>query len=360
MNRFTNYLLKLFLKNILIISLFIIIIQYLSSAYGNLGLLEGYKYSIIDFIILTSYGITLGINQLVPIIVAVAVLLTIIMLMKNNEMLAYMTIGGSIFRLAFPMLFIGFILASLMMYSEYKIIPGARDLRENKLDTMKNRPIRKSNTYHNMWFVSRDNNITHIDLISPGEKTIFNVQEYILNNDNRLTQINKIEKVIKENEVWTAYNIQTIFLNQNPPITEIKEKEISNDETWDKLTNIKSLDIRGYNPKELYTLMQLYKEKGINSSNVEIALYFKIASAISVIILILVLYPMSINFSRNYSIVKNASMTFSIFIVFILVQQSFLSLGKNGLFSPAVAVFFPIILFFIIGLMIIFYKNRPQ
>ncbi len=73
MNKFSWYLLKLFLKNLTIVSLFVIMLQWLSSAYGNINILEGYKYSAVDFIIAATYGIVLGINQLVPMIVAVEV-----------------------------------------------------------------------------------------------------------------------------------------------------------------------------------------------------------------------------------------------------------------------------------------------
>lgn len=360
MDRFILYILKLFLKNLFIIAMFIILLQFLSSAYGNLGSLEGYKYNILDFIILTSYGIVLGINQLIPIIAAVSVLITIIMLMKNNEMLAYITIGGSISRLSIPLIITGCILVAFIIYSEYNIIPKARVVRENMLDKMKNKPKTITHTYHNIWFINKNNVITHIELVSHTEKALYNIQEYILNNNNQLMQINKIEKITKENNVWTAYNIQSITLDKNPPAVHIKEKKIMNDTTWEKLTNIKSSDIRSYNPNELLTLIQLYKEKGINSSKLELSLYFKFASAVSVIILILVLYPMSINFSRNYSIVKNASVTFSIYLIFILIQHTFLSFGNNGILSPIIAVFSPIILFFFLGIFFIYYKNKPR
>ena len=198
---------------------------------GGVSVIEGYKYNILDFIILTSYGIILGINQLIPIIIAVTVLVTIIMLMKHNEMLAYMTIGGSIIHIAIPFLIIGSMLVIFMIYSEYYIIPKARVVREAMLDRMKNRPKKITHTYNNIWLINKNNTITHIELVSYTEKTLYNIQEYILNNHNQLIQINKIEKIKKENNIWTAYNIQSIKLSHNPPIYQIKEKETINNTT---------------------------------------------------------------------------------------------------------------------------------
>lgn len=359
MNKFSIYVMKSFLKTLFLTSLLINLLLYLSAAYGNLSLLNGYEYNILDFIILTSYGIVLGINPLMPIIVAVSIMITMIMIMRNNELLAYMTIGGSIIRLAIPFIAIGCILVVCMIIIEYKFIPTSRETRETLLDKMKNRPPRTSHGQHSIWFINKNNVITYIGLVSYTDKTIYDIQEFISDDTGKLISIKKTEKVVKDGENWVAYNIKTTDIKTNPPKTTVTLQDNINDNTWDRLVSIESSDIRKYNPNELYTLIKLFKEKGVNTNNLEISLYFKYASAISVIVLILVIYPMSINFSRNYSIIKNATVTFSICLVFTLIQHSFLSLGNNGVFSPIVAVGSPIIIFLCVGLYIIYLKNKP-
>jgi len=340
-NKFSWYLLKLFLKNLTIVSLFVIMLQWLSSAYGNLNILEGYKYSAVDFIVVATYGIVLGINQLVPMIVAVSIIITMIILMRSNELLAYMVIGGSLGRLSIPLILVGIVLSSFMIFMEYKAIPEVRVVRENMLNTMRDMPVsNNASGFYNQV-------ITHISLVSISEKKIYGVDEYIPDKNGKIAYINKMEKLVKEDDKWVAYNIQQMSILSNPPEIKYIDKNVLNDNSWDRLISISTGDTRVYTPTELYTLIQLFSEKGINTDTLELNLYYKFAYAVSVIVLIILLYPISINFSRNYSIVKNASITFSISLIFILVQHSSRSLGSSGILPPIAATFGPIVVFLI-------------
>ena len=361
MNKFSQYLLRLFLKNFIIVSLFVIMLQWLSSAYGNLNILENAKYTAVDFIVVAAYGIVLGINQLIPMVVAVSIIMTMIILMRSNELLAYMVIGGSLGRLAFPLIFVGVIISSLMIFMEYKIIPEVRVARENMLNVMRGQPVsNNAGGFFNTWFLDKNQVITHITLVSVSEKTIYGIDEYIPDSSGKIASIKKIEKLVKEDDNWVAYNTQNMNILTNPPKIEVIERNVLSDKSWDRLISIKTTDMRVYTPTELYTLIQLFTEKGLNTDSLKLNLYYKFAYSISVIILIVLLYPISINFSRNYSIVKNASVTFSISIVYLGVQYIFRSLGSSGILPPAAATFLPIIVFLFIGLFLIYYRSLAK
>ena len=169
-----------------------------------------------------------------------------------------------------------------------------------------------------------------------------------------------MEKLVKEDDKWVAYNIQQMNILSNPPEIKYIDKNVLNDNSWDRLISISTGDTRVYTPTELYTLIQLFSEKGINTDTLELNLYYKFAYAVSVIVLIILLYPISINFSRNYSIVKNASITFSISLIFILVQHSSRSLGSSGILPPIAATFGPIVVFLCIGIFLIYYRSLAK
>ena len=298
MSKFSLYLLKLFLKNLAVVSLFVMILLWLSSAYGNLNILDGYDYSAVDFIVVGIYSTILGINPIIPIIISVSIIVTMIILMRSNELLAYMVIGGSLARLSIPLVLIGVVISSFMLFMDYKAVPEVREVRENMLKTMRDMPV--------------------------------------------------------------SNNTQQMSILSNPPEIKHIDRNVLNDDSWDRLISISTSDIRAYTPTELYTLIQLFREKGINTDTLELNLYYKFAYAVSVIVLIILLYPISINFSRNYSIVKNASLTFSISLVFILVQHSSRSLGSSGIIPPIAATFGPIIIFLCIGIFLIYYRSLAK
>ena len=121
MSKFSLYLLKLFLKNLAVVSLFVMILLWLSSAYGNLNILDGYDYSAVDFIVVGIYSTILGINPIIPIIISVSIIVTMIILMRSNELLAYMVIGGSLARLSIPLVLIGVVICApiTLLFQKY-------------------------------------------------------------------------------------------------------------------------------------------------------------------------------------------------------------------------------------------------
>ena len=361
MYRFRIYLLKLFVKNLLIVLLLTSVLQWLSSAYGNLNILQGQDYTLTDFVVVTSYGIILGINQLMPMVISVTIIITIIMLMRYNELIGYVSIGGSLVRIAAPLVMIGLLISILMLIIDYKIIPDARTARENKLAEMQGFQVSNQvNIFHNQWFMDKNQVVTNIGFISVTNKVVYNVKEYFFDKDHKIDLVVSIEKIIEENNQWIAYNVIKQDISTNPPQIKNIEKEVIDGDFWNKLVSIRTADIRGYSQSELYTLINLFKAKGLKTNELEILLYFKFALALSVITLLILLYPISIDFSRNYSIVKNASLSFSLALVFMIVQHSLRALGNNGLFSPLVAVFTPLILFLIVGILLIYYRSKVK
>lgn len=368
MNKISLYIIKLFLKNIFISSLLILMMLFLSAAYGAIGSLAGYDYSMAQFIIFTFYAALLDINKIIPISIALSVMMTILMLMRSNEMLAYITIGGSIIKLSVPFLIIGMIISIIMMIMEYKVVPVAKTNKEVWRGIVKGYKNNNIITgFNDTWFVGHDEVITNIGFVSITDKKVYNVTEYFLDNNSVKYIVNieviSIKEVAENNEgQWVAENITVNNISKNPPeITHIKERVLREGTSiWDQMVSLSTTNIKELTPKELYTMVQISKSKGINSSAYEISLYYKIASALSVIILVLFLFPISINFSRNFSIVKNATITFSFALIFILSQNIGRALGDKGALSPFTATFGPLILFLILSIILIYSRSRAR
>ena len=62
----------------------------------------------------------------------------------------------------------------------------------------------------------------------------------------------------------------------------------------------------------------------------------------------------------NYSIVKNATMTFSIALLFILSTNIGKAMGDSGVLSPFTATFGPLILFLVVSIALISYRSRAR
>ncbi len=364
MNKFYIYTILQFVKNLLVVSLLVLIILMLSSFYGITNSLSGYDHTLSNIVSISVASSIIDINKVIPVVAAVTVIVTMLILMRSNELLAYMTIGGSVARLVVPFLLIGSVISASMMYIEYKVVPEARNYKDMELKKVKsgNKSVVNNLTgFNDAWFVGHDNVITNIGFVSISDKKVYNVTEYIM-DATRIVSIVEIEVISKQGNNWVADNITVNGLLTNPPKIEHIPSKVLQEGTsiWDQMVSLSTTNEKALTPKELVTMIKLSEAKGISSAQYELSLYFKIASALSVIVLILFLFPISIDFSRNYSIVKNTAITFSFALIFIIAQTIGKTLGDSGVLSPFNATFGPIILFLVISILIILKRSRAK
>lgn len=369
MNSFYVYTIKTFLKYLFFVALLILMLLVLSSIWTLSVSLSETEYTLQELVSIAAASSLIDVNKVVPIIAALAVMITMLILMRSNELLAYMTIGGSVGKLVIPFLLMGIALSAIMLYIEYKVVPEARVYKDSELSRLKSGVTTNSLTgFNNTWFVGSDKVISNIGFVSITDKKVYNVTEYFLDN-NSVKYIVKIDVISKQenntngnkNE-WVADNITVSNISKNPPeISYIKSRVLREGTSiWDQMVSLSTTNEKALTPRELHTMIQISKSKGINSSTYEINLYFKIASALSVIVLVIFLFPISINFSRNYSIVKNATITFTFALVFIISQTIGKSLGDKGALSPVTATFGPLILFLVISVFLIYSRSKAR
>lgn len=367
MNTFFVYTVKTFVRYLFFVSLLILMLLMLSSVWTLSVSLSEQEYSLKELVSIAAASSLIDVNKVVPIIAALAVMVTMLILMRSNELLAYMTIGGSVGKLVIPFLLVGMSLSVLMIYIEYKVVPEARAYKDRELNRIKYNITTNSLVgFNNTWFVGHDEVITNIGFVSITEKKVYNITEYFLDN-NTIKNIVNIDVISKKEDgeykgQWVADNITVHNISTNPPkITHIDSRVLREGTSiWDQMVSLSTTNIKALTPRELYTMIQISISKGLNSSIYEINLYYKIASALSVIVLVIFLFPISIDFSRNYSIVKNATITFSFALVFILSQTIGKVLGDKGALSPIAATFGPLILFLIFSIFLIYSRSRAK
>ena len=183
MNTFFVYTVKTFLRYLFFVSLLILMLLMFSSIWTLSVSLSESEYSLKELVSVAVASSLIDVNKVVPIISALAVMVTMLILMRSNELLAYMTIGGSVAKLVVPFLLIGISLSALMMYIEYSVVPSARIYKDSELNRIKyNSPTNSLTGFNNTWFVGHDEVITNIGFVSITDKKVYNVVEYMLDN----------------------------------------------------------------------------------------------------------------------------------------------------------------------------------
>lgn len=360
MGLFQRYVFISFFKYIFIVGLFVNLMSLISSTMGESKDLSKYDYSIIDFIMLQGYNMALHFNLIMPAIPTIAAVIVIIILMRSNELLAYVSLGGTITKLAVPFITVGIIMSSFMILWEYHVIPKVRVDREELRDKMQGKKYNRIAVYNDIWMMDANNKIINIKFIDMIGKTINGITQYNINNEFTITKIEKINEAVKVSNGWKISNFETLDVSSNPPKITNEASKIVQNHLWDDLMKVAVVDIRALSPTQLSTLSNIMAKHGMSTNKYDMLYYSKYANAISVIVLLILVFPIAINFSRNYSIVKNAAVTIVLGLLFWVVQASCYSLGDTGLLSPFLSNFLPLITFVIISSVIIYFRQYKR
>lgn len=330
-----------------------------SSAMGDSKMLADYNYPFFQFVKLQLCAIVLNLNLVMPITTTVATIIVILLLMRSHELLAYVSLGGTVLSLAIPFISVGIAISAGMMIIEYKVLPPIREVREALVVQMRGEKYVKNYGYTDLWLVDGDNKLINIEVVNTAERELNGLSEYFLNQNGQIKNIETVETVKYTNDGWLASGRKIVDISKNPPTAyKIPDGNINN-KLLEDLFRVTATDIRGLSPTDLATMVKVLESRGINVNKYKNALYSKFANALSVIVLLILTFPIAINFSRNYSLIKNAAITFAMGLTYWLFQAICASLGKT-LLSPFLSNFLPLILFFMISIVIVFRRERAR
>lgn len=359
MTLFHRYVIKLFLKYLIIVQLFVTIMSLFSSAMGDSKMLADYNYSFFQFAKLQLCAIALNFNLVMPITTTVATIIVILLLMRSHELLAYVSLGGTVASLAIPFISIGVAISAGMIGIEYKVTPKVRDYRENLLSEMRGETQAKRTGYFNLWLVDGNDKLVNINVVNTADREIDGMTEYFLDEKGQINRIETVERVKYDNGSWLALGKTNFDMSKNPPAVTKQDRSSIQSRLIEDLFKVTSSEVRGLSPTELATMAKVLKSRGVNVGKYQNALYAKFANALSVIVLLVITFPVAINFSRNYSLIKNAAITFSMGLLYWLFQAVCTSLGKTFL-TPFLSNFLPLILFAALSVVIVYKRERAR
>ena len=332
-----------FILLVFIILFFIIDISYTLSdilkSKPSAGILIMYYLNMIPFIFLT----------VSPFSIPIAVFYTFGELNRNNEILSMRASGISIMRIAFPVIFFAFIISSLSLIVQEKMLLTS----QKKIEDIKMRYIKK-----NLEITSEEVNFafTSGDMIffarkfSPREKSLYDVMIFEENEKNNIATETFAKSIVYTGKQWVANNVMAYIIADNGENlgspSYLKQKNIQLDEKPETLAFKKSILSQFAPLKTLRKEMrQLKRAKAIDKFvNLQIDYNRKVAEPLSNIFLVIGILPVALEIKKR----RAAFSSLGTGIIFSLIYYAFmfvgLALGKTGLilpnFSPWIAPIF--------------------
>ncbi|MGA1845942.1 LptF/LptG family permease [Deferribacter abyssi] len=358
MKKFNKYVLKIYLLNLISVLALILILYTFFQIIQHTKYLSKYNTSLFNILVYDFLKIPYSIYQVFPVAGATAVVITILKLIKNNELIAYLSLGGKIKDLVLLIVILNFIFTGILIYYSDVINPKIESIRKK----FKEEKIYKEKYIKNFsltdFYFKEKNFIYSIGLIAFDKKTFFDITIYKI-KDNNIIKVVKADKAIyKGNNVWIFYNYKSFDTSDIPKIEYSYKKLESLDNTLTQLINLPSDEPKRLTFKELDKIIKTYESKGLNADKYKLIYYNKISVPLILIVMIIFLIPLSIDISRNYQYIKIASKSLSFSMLFWILQSICISLGKSGILTPVLANFTSHIIFTFFGLYLITKKEK--
>ncbi|MGE4266148.1 MAG: LptF/LptG family permease [Deferribacterales bacterium] len=360
-SKFDKYIISLFLKYTIVVQIVVGVISLLASAAMHTDLIDKYKVGIVEVLIFDMMKIPYLLYTTMPMSIVISTMLVILTLIKNNELMAYVSLGGKIRNLIQPFLISGVVVALLLVLTANTINPKVMYMREKyaaEIIYKKEMDIRPSLT--NIWMKLHGNKFIHITALDPDKMEFHYVTEYTLNDKLQVESIETYNSAKKDGDKWKLFNQKKYDMMNVPKKTYDVRNITMTKPIFDELSKMPFLKPQFVSIGDIYKVAEVMKNQNVNTSKYMLQIYKIFAHAISVLVIILVIFPLCVDFNRNHSYIKAAAKSLGVGFAFWMSVASCSSLGKNGVLSPFMSSFLPIILFACLAVYIIYRREHAM
>ena len=300
----------------------------------------------------------------VPVATLLALLYSLTAMSRSNEIISMLGAGRSVLQVITPLLVVGLLLTGVVAYFNYEAAPHAamhkkqmiRDVKRQK----KKEPGLSAHLYRNRqdlrtWFMRR---------IVPGNQQLSDVQ--ILQQDsegNIIGQLYARDAFFNpELKLWVLYRGMEVL---TPPGGETRKEmfDVKKIEGWretpwriassvmnpDYLSVPELKDYLAYNHDFPEARLAPYRTQ----------LQYRYALPWVALLVVFLAAPLGIVYSRR-GILGGVALAISLFFALVFMSSLFIAFGKGGRISPVVAAWLPLLIFFLIGLGLLWMRSTNR
>ena len=355
MKKIDYYILREFSIIFLFVSVFFVLVSFIVDIFENLN--RFIDNEVTNDILIDYYVASLPemISVTIPVTCLVASVFTYGMMVQRKEWLVFKSSGLSLYRLAFPILFVGLFMSLGSFYFENNIVIKnnkiKNEIKDNHLKKNRNKAKDKS-IYENVYLQKNQNYLIAVEEYNDINQTIVNLNFIELSDGKMIRRIDSKKSTWKPlEEKWKIrdYSIRE-FDNSG------SEKMIATSKQ-DSLLNLnftpEDINQTGNSSEEIsYNQLKnqiiTLKNNGVNTVKWEVDLHYKIAYSFISLIIIFCGIPLSV-FRSNTTLAFGGGLSLATIFAYIVLLKFGQSLGYAGSLSPFLAAWFSNIIFIIIG-----------
>ena len=294
--------------------------------------------------------------RLLPISVLMAVLVTLGVLSKQNEVTAFKACGVSLYRLAAPVLIASTLCGGALFGFNYSYVPAANRRQDALRDQIKGRVTQTYLNPNRKWIMGSDSRIYYYKYFDPTSKVMVDVSIFELDPTTfrlkRQIQAQRAEwrpalRAWLFEAGWSSdfqgtrrvvprHEFQTITfpeLNETPDYF-LKEAE--------KEQQMNFLELQKY-------IADLQQSGLVDTRKLQVQYHLKFANPLFALIMAMIAVPFGF-LVGNRGAMAGIGASIVIAIAYLGIQPLFEKIGDVGLLPPAMAAWSPDVLFSLVGL----------
>jgi LPS export ABC transporter permease LptG len=288
--------------------------------------------------------------QLVPSALMIAILATFVIKSRQNEVVTWMAAGQSVYRLLLPcfifMIVVGFVNWEL----QEKVLPSTNQTQDKIREQIRSRGILAKRTGKS--WVANDKRIYSFELDerrTENFQKVKNLSIYEFSNDDA-----RLQAVYRTKEaIWSKNKIKfhetaekTVWNNNKIETTQVMDGELAEssspfDNLFEKPSHLDS---------------QMLKKQITNGEteqkDYEVALEKKYSTPFLPFVIALFTAPFALSLNRKGKVIT-IGYAIGVWLLFMGFTNTFEQFGLNGFLSPAFAVWTPLFLFSLLGIILL-------
>ncbi|MGB5985072.1 MAG: LPS export ABC transporter permease LptG [Desulfobacterales bacterium] len=292
------------------------------------------------------FRIPFMVSEVVPIAVLLAVIITLGLMQRNNEILALRATGVSIYYLVRPILTMGVLFTLFHLILLELIVPATMD-KANRMWIVEVRKKYSVKAAESDVWIRGDRHISNINHYDPLTQTVEGVTHNVFDDDFRLIKRIDAESGVFQREQW---HLQGVLVQTYDPQTQgyhtrfEPELAMELDFLPDDLKRlVRKTNEMGFRQLRHY-IKQLASE-GYATTQYRVDMFAKTARPFACIITCLLGMGIAVNRRLKEGLASGVAVGFAMVFVYWILYGFCLSLGYGGILPPLVAAWFANLLF---------------
>lgn len=300
-----------------------------------------------------------------PIGLLLALLYSLTAMSRSNEIISMLGAGLSVTRILVPLMVVGLLLTGLTAFFNYEGAPHAAAAKKEMMREIKRGKKREPGIEGHLFPNRKEMRTWFMQRIQVKKSRVVDVE--VIQQDATGTILQKwygreafFDPVLKR---WTFHNALYVEMNSKGEVVKSElHKEFAKD-GWDETPWRISSSVM--NPDYLsVSELQDYLRHNNDFPDNRLAPYrthlqYRWALPWVCLLVIFLAAPLGIVYSRR-GILGGVALAIALFFSLVFISSLFVALGKGSRVSPFVAAWMPLIIFFGIGLMLLWYRSTNR